>query len=566
MVGKSKTRRMSRRELLKSGVALTTLGLFPQLLGACAPSPTPSPTTPANGAQAGSAPAATQGAPKPGGTLVYAQSLPVNQADSTRLMLVYPAAQDVSNTVCDKLVNFDKTMKIVPELAESWDVSPDGLVWTFKLRKGVKFQDGTPLNAQVIQSHVKRVTDPKNPSPNRLLWTQYTDVKVVDDYTVQLVTAKPFAPTLHYLAQESGGIASPTAIAKYGDEYQHHPVGAGPYQVESFEPGSKVVLKRFDDYWGPKPMLDRIEFRNVPEAQTRLSMLEPGQADLINDVAPTDAARISSSPNLTLLRTPGLRPFWVEFNLDVGLFKDVKVRQALNHAVDKEAIVKDLFVGYATVIASPAAPSIAGYTKVGSYPYDPTKAKQMMAEAGWTPGPGGVLQKDGKPFKFSITTADGAFVNDVMVTEAVQANLKAIGCDVAIQKVEASAYWGYLRVPRAQAKYQACFFGFNPSNGDLGYHLNSLFRSNTDPEKGPSVWNLMWYKNQKVDDLLNRADTLVDETKRWEALGQAQKIIWDDAPMIWLYAPDLLGGANKKVQGVFIWPTVFYSLKRASKA
>lgn len=545
--------------------------MFPQLLAACAPSspaPTPVAQAPASGsgAQAGAAQAAAPAAPKLGGTLVYAQSLAVNQADSTRLMLVYPAAQDVSNSVTDKLVNFDAKLTIVPELAESWQVSPDGLTWTFKLRKGVKFQDGTPFNAQVVESHIKRMVDPQNPSANRLLWTQYTKVKIVDDNTIALSTDKPFAPTLRYLAQESGGIASPEAIAKYGDEYQHHPVGTGPYMVESFEPGSKVVLKRFDDYWKSKPLLDKIEFRNVPEAQTRLSMLEAGQADLINDLVPTDAGRITSNQNLQLLRTPGLRPFWIEFNLNVDVFQDVKVRQALNYAVDKEAIVKNLFMGYATVIDSPAAPSISGYSKAGSYPYDPNKAKQMLADAGWTPGQGGILQKNGKPLKFTIMTADGTFMNDVVVTEAVQANLKAIGCDVSIQKVESSGYWGYLRVPRDKATYQACFFGFNPSNGDLGYHLNSLFLSNKAPDKGPDVWNLMWYKNDKVDSLLDQANYLIDETKRWQVLAEVQKIVWEDAPMIFLYAPDLLGAVSKKVQGVFIWPTVFFSLKGASKA
>lgn len=569
-----KDRRVSRRDVLKGGAALAALGLFPQLLAACASSPAPAPAAPAGGAQSGAgappaqsgaAPAVASGAPKTGGTLVYAQAQAVNQADSTRIMLVYPAAQDVSNVVTNKLVDFDAKMKIQPSLAESWEVSQDGLTWTFQLRKGAKFQDGTPFNAQVVQTHWQRLIDPQNPSPNRNLWLNFKEVKPVDEYTVQLVTEKPFAPTLYYIAQEAGGIASPTAIEKHKDNYQRNPVGTGPYMVESFVPGSRVVLKRFDDFWKGKPPLDKIEFVHAPEAQTRLSMLEAGQADVINDISPTDAQRLASNPNLQLLRTQGLRPFWIEFNLTVPLFQDVRVRQALNHAVDKEAIVKNIFMGYAAVQDSPASPAIQGYKKIGVYEYNPDKAKQMLAEAGWRAGANGILQKDGQPFKFTLMTADGLFSNDVVVTEAVQANLKAIGCDVTIQKIEAASYWGVLRKPQQEMTMQACFFGFNPSNGDLGYHLAWMWKSNTAPEKGPTAWNLMWYKNERLDQLLTQADQTVDETKRMELLGEGQKLIWDDAPMIWLYVPDLLGGASKKVQGVFIWPTLFYSLQGAWK-
>ncbi|RPJ20640.1 MAG: hypothetical protein EHM35_19205, partial [Planctomycetaceae bacterium] len=476
-----------------------------------------------------------------------------------------PAAQDVSNAVTNKLVDFDANMKFQPSLAESWQVSSDGTVWTFKLRKGVKFQDGTPFNAQAVVAHWQRVIDPQNPSPNRNLWMNFKDVKAVDDSTVTVTTEKPFAPTLYYIAQESGGIASPAAIEKFKDDYQRNPVGTGPYMVESFTPGSKVVLKRFDDHWKGKPLLDKIEFRAVPEAQTRLSMLEAGQADLINDVAPTDAQRVTANANLQLLRTKGLRPFWIEFNVNLPMFQDVNLRRALNHAVDKEAIVKNIFMGYASVMDSPASPSINGYKKIGAYEYNPTKAKEMLAQAGWTPGAGGVLQKNGQPLKFTMMTADGLFANDVVVTEAVQANLKAVGCDVSIQKIEAASYWNVLRKPINEMTMQTCFFGFNPSNGDVGYHLAWVWKGNLAPEKGPTNWNLMWYKNDKVDELLTQSDVTVEEPKRMEILGEVQKLIWDDDPCIWLYTPELLGAASKKVSGTFIWPTLFYSVQGASK-
>jgi ABC-type transport system substrate-binding protein len=565
----------TRRRLLQG----TATAAASALLAACGSSASPiatpgtvattgapsSNTGPATVTGSGSTTSGAKPSAAQGGKIVYAQSVAITQADSSRLMLVYPAASELSFLVCNNLVQFDQKLTLQPGLAESWQLSNDQLTWTFKLRKGVAFQDGTPFNAQAVQAYATRVADPKSNSPNQNLWNQYTDIKAIDDTTIAFSTAKPYAPTLHYLAQEAGGIASPAAIAKYGDDYQHHPVGTGPYKVDAFTPGRSVTCSRFDGFWGGKPALDSVEFRSVPEAQTRLSLLETGEVDIIGDISPTDVERVSKGANTTLLRSPGVRPFWIEFNLNLPIFQDVKVRQAMNYAVDKDAIVKNLFAGYATTIDSPVAPTLPGYAKAGSYPYNPDKAKQLLAEAGWTLGQGGILQKNGAPLKFSLLTGDGQFVQDVLVSQAVQANLKAIGCDVSIQKVEASSFFGYLRLPPDQAKYETVFFGFNPSNGDVGYHLNALFHSNRDRLKVPDIWNLMWYKNDQVDSLLDEANVTVDEQKRFDALGKAQKLIWDDAPMIWLYAPDLLAGTRKNVQGAFLWPTVFMSLRGAYK-
>lgn len=550
---------MDRRSFLKGSLALAGLGLGLAAVAACQPGQAPTATT---APQAG---ATAPPAAKAGGALTFAQNQPIKSADPINPQ-TYPAAYEANFTIYNTLVTFDPSLKIVPALAESWDRSGDGLTWTFKLRKGVKFHDGTPFNAQAVEAHVKRIQDPKNASPNKNLWDHIKGVKVVDDYTIQLSTEKPFGPMLNYLAHGSGGIPSPEAVAKHGAEFPQNPVGTGPYRLASFTPGTELVLVRNDDYFGGRPRLDRVVMRAVPEVASRVLMLDAGEADLANDVPPEEAGRLQSGANTKLLRQSGLRTFWLEFNLNLDIFKDVRVRRALNHAVDKESIVKNLFLGYARTLDSPAAPTIQGYRKAGEYPYDPSKAKQLLAEAGWTPGPDGVLQKDGQRLKFSINTAEGEYPKDIQVAEALQANLKAVGCDVSIWKVEAAARWSYLRLPIAEAKYETVLFGFNPSNGDLGYHLNSLFRSNPDRTKAPYVWNLMWYSNEQVDRLLNEADQTVDETKRYDLLGQAQKLIWDDAPVIWLYTPDLLTGARKDVEGAYIWPTVFTVVRDAWKA
>ncbi len=350
---------LTRRSFLKGGLAFTGL-----VFAGCRSQPAVQVPAPAQ--------------PRPGGTLVYAQNQPLKSLDPINPQ-TYPAAYEANYTIYDTLVRFDPELKIVPGLAERWERSPDGLSWTFYLRKGVKFHDGTPFNAQAVEAHIRRIQDPKNASPNKNLWDHIRDVKVIDDYTIRLSTEKPFAAMLHYLAHGSGGIESPEAVARFGSEYPQRPVGTGPYRVESFNPGTELVLVRNDEFWGGRPWLDRVVMRWVPEVSSRVAMLYAGQADLANDIPPEEAELMGRNPDTKVLRQQGLRTFWVEFNLNLEVFKDVRVRRALNHAVDKESIVKNLFKGYARVLDSPAAPAIPGYRRAGEYPYDPNRARQLLA-------------------------------------------------------------------------------------------------------------------------------------------------------------------------------------------
>lgn len=556
--------RRSRRAFLRSAAGLLGASAIASVLQACGGGQPAPASTAAPAAKTEATKPAGAAAPKVGGTLTFGQNQPIKTPDPTNPQ-TYPAAYEANFTIYNNLVTFDPELNIVPDLAESWETSPDGTTWTFKLRQGVKFHDGTPFNAKAVEAHVRRILDPKTASPNRNLWEHIRDVKVVDDRTVQLVTAKPFGAMLNYLAHGSGGIPSPSAVEQWGDAYAQHPTGTGPYKLDSFTPGTELVLARNDDFFKGRPPLDRVRFRVIPEVGARVAALEAGEVDVINDVPPEEAQRLEKSKDIRIIRKPGLRTFWMEFNLNLDIFKDKQVRQALNHAVDKESIVKNLFLGYASVLDSPAAKTIKGYVPAGSYPYDPAKARQMLEGAGWRPGADGVLEKDGQRMKFSINTAEGEYPKDIQVVEAVQANLKAIGCDVSIWKVEAASRWSYLRLPIAEAKGEMISFGFNPSNGDLGYHLNAVFRSNKDRTKAPDVWNLMWYQNDQVDRLLDQANETADQTKRYQLLGEAQKLIWDDAPVIWLYALDLLTGTRADVQNVYVWPTVFTVVREAAK-
>lgn len=498
-------------------------------------------------------------------TLVYVANLPVKNLDSTNPQ-GYPTGYEAVFLIYDNLVTYDANLNIIPGLAESWEVSDDQLRWTFHLRQGVKFHDGTPFNAAAVKAHVDRLHDPNSKVSNRSLWAHISDVETPDEYTVVLVTEAPFGAMLRYLAHGSGGINSPAALERWGeDEYGLHPVGTGPYKVESFTPGVELVLTRNENYWGERPPLDRIIFRAALEPGARVAMLQAGDADVINDVPPEEVTRLQAEPEVEIVRSQGLRTFFIMFNLLNPIFQDLKVRQALNYAVDKESIVENLFLGYATVLDSPAASAIPGHVSAGYYAYDPDRARQLLAEAGWIDTDGdGILEKNGRRLEFHLNTSEGEYPKDIQVAEAVQAMLREVGASVIIDKVEAAGRWDLLRVPDAEARYDTVLFGFNPSNGDLGYHLDALFRSNEDPTAPPRVWNLMRYRNPKVDELILQGAKMVDEEVRDAAYAEAQKQIMEDAPVIFLYAPDLLVGIRSYVEKVTVWPTIFTILREAN--
>lgn len=498
-------------------------------------------------------------------SLVYAQSVVLNTIDPAGQELVYPGAQEASLVLFDTLLTFDKHLNLQPQLIVSSSVSADNQTWTLHLRKGVRFQDGTPFNADAVRAHALR--EQTNPTTGYPEWkAEYQSFNVVDDYTVQFVTKQPWGPIKRYWARVDGGIASPTATAKYGQDFGTHPVGTGPYKLESFTPGTSVTLSAFDGYWGGTPKLAGIEFKGVSEDQTRLDLLTSGEVDLIDNVPPDQAESVAKGRGTVLFNVPSLWSFYLELNQNNPIFQDINVRKALNYAVDKKTLTEKLFSGYAKVLSSPAPPGIPGAVSVGSYAYNPHKAKQLLAKAGWGKGPGDVLHRAGKTLSFNLMTPQGQFPQDLQVAQTLQANLKAVGCDVKLKTVEAASFFALVKQPPSQAQYDTLFFGFNPSNGDLGYHLDSLFRSNPSTTQAPVIWNASWYKNAQVDSLLQEADVTIDQTQRTKVLQQAQRLIWDDAPVVFLYVPNLLAGARKNVRGAFLWPTIFMSLHDATKS
>jgi ABC-type transport system substrate-binding protein len=500
--------------------------------------------------------------------IVYAQSVPVTTLDPAHgAFLAYPAGYEVSYALYDRLVTFDADLNIVPQLATEWEVSEDGLEWTFQLHSGVTFHDGTPFDSDAVVFNIERMVDTERNPTNRPLWDPVAGANEIDEDTVRITTSEPFPALLNTLAHGSGAMVSPTAVEQNGEEsIATSPVGTGPFSLESFSPGQEVVLSAYEDYWGKAPQTRQLVFQYVPEASTRISALRTGQVDVIDAVPPQLASTLQGDPNVQILSKPGLRPMGFAIMTGRAPLDDVRVRQALNYAVPTGAIANSVFQGFARPADSPLAFNTSGHTSVGSYQHDPERARELLAEAGWEDGNGdGVLDKGGQRLLLTLYTPEGLFPGDLAISEIAASSLQQVGVAVEIVQTEAAAYWDYLRLPPSEIPWDLAQFGFNPSNADGTYHLDSLFSSNPPGSAAIAAWNIAQYRNEEVDALLARAKTTVAPAERNELLARVQEIVWEESPYIWLQVNEVISAARADLQGVEVWPTIFTIVRGAHR-
>ena len=499
-------------------------------------------------------------------SLIYGQSIAVTGLDPANGAFTnYPAGYEVAFALYDRLVTFDGDLNIQPQLAESWEISDDQTAVTFKLRQGVTFHDGTPFDATAVKYNVERMMDKDRNPTNRPLWDPIAGAEVVDDHTVVISTTEPFGLLLNTLAHGSGAMVSPKLLEENGDEAPiQQPVGTGPYMLDTFEPGQEVVLKAFPDYWAGAPQLEKVVFRYIPEASTRIAALQSGSVDLIDQVPVQLLPGLANDSNVQVLTKPGLRPMGLSISTTRPPFDDVRVRQALNHAIPVETIAERVFFGYAKASDAPLAFNTSGYKSIGGYDFDVEKAKALIAEAGFSDSDGdGIAERDGQPLTATLVTPEGVFPGDIQVAEIAANAFADIGVDVTIRKVERGSYFDHVRKPLDEVDWDLAMFGFNPSNASGAYHLDSMFTSNDDPSGKPSIWNFARYNNPEVDGLLAEANRTVDLDRQNELLGQAQELIWADAPFVWLQVNEIASAARTTVENVEVWPIIFSIVRNA---
>ncbi|MCS7058106.1 MAG: glutathione ABC transporter substrate-binding protein [Meiothermus sp.] len=477
-----------------------------------------------------------------GRTLVIAQGTDPTTLDAP-LATDSPSAT-VVNHVVETLFEYTPEGKIQPLLVERYTFSADRKTLTLYLRKGIKFHDGTDLNAEAVKFNLERLVSQELASAFAfLLRGRVTAFEVVDSHTLRLRMPEPFAPVLAHLTHSSTGIQSPTAIRRLGAGYRDNPVGTGPYKFDRWQKGQFVELVRNDDYWGRKPAIERLRFLAVPEAATRMALVETGQAHVAVRVPPQDVQRLNARPEIEVVTTPSVRTIFFYFNQSKKPFDDIRVRKAINHAINKEEIVKFVLGGFGRVSDAPISPGIFGYTKVGSYEYNPDLARQLLAQAGYNAQ---------NPLRITIHSPNGRYLQDIRVTEAVQSQLRAVGVQAQIQTLEWGAYLAATNQPRDRNEIQMAMLGWGTVTGDADYGLYGLFHSS---QHAPNGFNRGFYANPRLDRVLEQARVATNPQARQQLYRTAMQIIYNDVPWVFLHSEQQVTAIRREVQGFVVHPT-----------
>ncbi len=439
----------------------------------------------------------------------------------------------VFTNIYDQLIKLDKTGTVVPSLAESWALSDDGKSYAFKLRKGVKFHDGSVLKA----SDVVFSFDSARKSP--YLEGQFSEivkVEAVDDNTVKVELSAPFSPFLGSL-NGSLYIMSEAAVKKGGEAYGESPVGTGPYKFVKHESGVSVSLVRNDEYWGAKAPVKNAVFKVIGDQNTALIALKTGEVDFIYEVPAISKADIAGNAKLALYETPTIRIAYVIMNTSAKPFNNVALRQAMNYAIDKAKAITVATEGMATAVDGVFSKDIFGYSEVRGYGYDPAKAKELLAKAGYTKGLTVTLKAVAGPL--------------AKVAQSVQEDLSKIGVTANIDMGERNAYFGSL----AKGNYEMGAISVSCGN-DADYY-NVILQTG-------GQGNFSHYSNPKVDALFKAGRESTDKAKRLETYKELAQLLSDEAVIVPLYYPVNLSAAKANLKVGYIDPIELLAVSEMS--
>jgi len=469
--------------------------------------------------------------------------LPILSTDS--------ASHQISSMIFNGLVKYDKDLNIVGVLAESWDISPNGLVITFYLRKDVKWHDGHPFTAEDVLYSYQITIDPKTPTAYAGDFLKVKKAEVIDPYTFRVTYDKPFAPAL----MSWGAAVYPRHLLAGKDITQSplafHPIGTGPYRFKEWVRGQKIVLVSNHEYFEGRPWIDGFIMRIIPDTATMFLELRGNGIDRMN-LTPLQYTRQTERPafknNFNKYQYLSFSYTFLGYNLKNPLFQDKRVRQALAYAVDKNAIISGVLLGLGQPATGPLRPETWAYNpNIRTYPHDPEKARQLLAEAGWTPGKNreGLLEKDGRVFSFEIITNQGNETR-IKCAEIIQENLKRVGIDVKIRVLEWSAFINDFINKKA---FEATILGWTIT---MDPDMYDVWHSS---KTGPRELNFISFANSEVDALLERGRSTFDQDERKRCYHRIQEIIAEEQPYNFLYVPDALPIVQARFRGVEVGAT-----------
>jgi peptide/nickel transport system substrate-binding protein len=501
-----------------------------------------------------------EGNPVKGGTLVYGTDReptcldPHNFGDMPQTY--------VSRQYLDSLVSMQPDGTVVPWLATSWDISKDGLTYTFHLKKGVKFTDGTDFDADAVVANFKQILDPETESSTDLVYLDpiWKGAKAIDKYTVEVDLKRPYSPLLDVLGQAFFGMESPKAMARGIKENCVSPVGTGPFILKDWKKGQQIDLVRNDDYNSPPAdannqgpaYLEAITWRFLPDPSVRWQALQSGEVQAIFSIPPEDFAAAQSDPDIEVQQFThaGIGHYIVLDNSEPP-FNDLKVRQAFNYAANTPAAVESAYQGAYPVATSAISSGTPFYTSkyANLYPHDLAKAEKLLDEAGWKKGANGVREKDGKPLtvKWIYSTGPGETPPaELTLYQNVQAAAKEAGFDVTLVPQPQAKYYEQANVPAdfdAEATYWNCPTPMCMYIVSSEETYNQLFA------------NMSKIKNPELDQALLAAAATTDRAKQQALYGKAQQIIAENAYWVPMYPEQSLLGISKKLKGVWIEPS-----------
>lgn len=511
----------------------------------------------ASGSQEATESMGSSDGPQSGGVLVFARSgdsVGLDPARETDGESFYGSTQ-----IFDNLVEFvPGTTDTRPALAESWEISDDGLTFTFNLREGVTFHDGTPFNAEAVKFSFDRQRDESHPYYDLGPWKYWgymsmsdivDEITVIDDLTVEFTLKKVEAPFLANLAMDFAAIVSPTAVREYGEDFKNNPVGTGPFKFVEWIKDDRIVLDRNEDYWRRPAYLDRLILRVVPDATARFLALQSGEVDVIDFPSPEDLEAMEADPNIELIQQPGLNVGYIAMNTDKEPFDNVLVRRAVNYAINKQDIIDAVFGSAGQVAKNPIPPTMWSYNEdIEDYGYDPEMARELLAEAGYPNG----FETD----LWAMPVSRPYFPDGRTVAVIAQANLAEVGIEAEIVSYD----WGTYLDRTDSGEHQMALLGWTGDNGDPDNFLYVLLSS---AAAEVPAGNIAFWRNDEFDALIEEAKTTFDHDRRVELYEDAQEVFHDQAPWVPVAHSVVTVPVRSNVEDFVIYPTgkrVFYDV------
>jgi len=461
--------------------------------------------------------------------------------------------------VYDGLVRYKSgTLEVEPALAESWEISDDGTVYTFTLRQGVSFHDGSAFDAEAVKFNFDRMLDENHPYhdtgpfPLSFFFGAVETVEAVDAGTVRFTLNAPYAPFLSNLAYPTGLIVSPAAVQEHGKDFGRNPSGTGPFRFAEWESNAKVVVTRNDDHWDGAPGLEAVVYRPITDANTRVAEMLAGGIDLMVEVPPDNVAQFRDDAAFAVHEQAGPHVWFLILNAKEGPFADKRVRQAVNYAIDKKALVDNVLQGTARVAAGPTPPAFAwAYNDaLQPYPYDPDKARELIKAAG----------HEGAKLTFYVTEGGSGMLDPVPMGAAIQADLAKVGLEVEIETYEWNTFLGKVN-PGLEGKADMAEMAWMTNDPDTLPYL--ALRTEAWPDKGG--FNSGYYSNPEVDRLLDGARRATDQAERAKLYKQMQEIVYEDAPWAFIANWKQNAVSSDRVENFRLEPSFFLLLRDVAK-